>query len=57
MVYRTLKDWNKRGKMVKAGSRATAWTNCGDGLFSQHQVKDFEKKPSLYDRVFLRIGQ
>lgn len=55
MVYRTLKDWNKRNKMVKPGSKATGWTQCGDGLFAQWQVQDFERRPHIIKRVFVRV--
>lgn len=41
MVYRSLKDWNKKGKMVKKGERASARSSDGTALFSSSQVKKF----------------
>ena len=41
MVYRSLKDWNKKGKMVKKGERASARSSDGVALFSGSQVKNF----------------
>lgn len=41
MVYRSLKDWNRKGKMVKKGERATARSSDGVALFSSSQVKKF----------------
>ncbi|QQK87951.1 hypothetical protein pSalSNUABM01_082 [Salmonella phage pSal-SNUABM-01] len=41
MVYRSLKDWNKKGKMVKKGERASARSTDGTALFSNEQVKKF----------------
>jgi len=43
MVYRSLKDWNKRGKKVIKGERASARSASGVSLFSGSQVEKFEK--------------
>ena len=41
MVYRSLKDWNKRGKKVIKGERASARSASGVSLFSGNQVEKF----------------
>lgn len=46
MVYRTFKQWRKRGKVVRSGCRATARTRDGEALFSNHQVvDDYNRRP------------
>ena len=40
MVYRTVKDWNLRGKRIKSGQRAAAWTTSGESLFASYQVRN-----------------
>lgn len=54
MVYRSLKDWNSKGKMVKKGERASARSSDGVALFSNEQVRKFRKRPVSPDhfRVF-----
>lgn len=38
MVYRTVKDWNLRGKRIKTGQKHSARTSTGECLFSSNQV-------------------
>lgn len=40
MVYRTVKDWNLRGKRIKTGQRSSAKTNSGEPLFASYQVRN-----------------
>lgn len=44
MVYRTVKEWNLRGKRVISGQRATAWTTSGHPLFARYQVRTSDAK-------------
>lgn len=53
MVYRTVKDWNLRGKRIKTGQKASAWTNDGEPLFTVSQVRrsDASRLRSIFDMM------
>jgi len=51
MVFRSMKNWNLRGKRIKTGQVAAAWTNDGKPLFSSQQVRrsDASRLRSIFD--------
>jgi hypothetical protein len=54
MVWRTMEEWNKRGKMVKKGEKCLLRDPSGICLFSGEQVT--ASKPKHYSPKEMPIG-